>query len=485
MAETPPGVDIPEGGNAMTHDQFMDMCRTECKNIIKSGDMDAMIIDRFEKIAFERNSETGTEQSSRMDKLLSKMSEANLARQGKDGAGAYPWKVAKGKEKLWQIRQVMGGDSPPAEIGKGELVGAMIPFVFKFMLDHGPGAPLAWSKIAEYARTGKSAAGGTIPKNLQVAAAIEKAQTAGSLPDGGALIPQDMSADLIGFLFDANVVRALGARTVDMPNGSLDFGRINTTVSASYIGETGSGTSSKIGFGRLQLSAKKLKIQVVASNDLIRQSPFGIEQIILDQMRSKAANRSDLAALRGTGTLGEPAGISNMIPAGQKVDRLQSGGTSTLAEIVKSLFLAIDRVASKNIPMTSPGWVFNWATKLGIMSAVDADGNMTVLADMLSEDMLLGFRTGITNSLPSNLGGGDETEIYFGDFAQFVIGETLNVRIDSALEATVLDSTGAEVKLFEQDMMATRLILEEDFGLFYDEAFSMIEAVDWGPDLVA
>lgn len=384
--------------------------------------------------------------------------------------GASSRRVAKGKEHLWcfQSREYRGD----VEVGSGDLITRALYYQHANAENN---ASLDWGKMKAIAQHHGDA---------QMVDIIEKSQTAGDFSLGGAILPDPLAADLIGFLFDANVVRAAGAFTIEMPAGKLDFGRINSQATASWVGETGTVNASDINMGRLELNAKKLKITNIVSNDLVRRSPQGVLPIMRRQIQQAAENQADISALRGTGTGGSPAGIKTLVDSGQIFTRAQGGATSTLEEIVHDLFKMVYLVVGNNIPMDRPAFIMHDREKYGLMGKVDGDGNLTRLMDMLADDMLFGFPVLTTNALPITLGGGDEGEVYFGDFAQMVIGETMRVRIDETTEASVTDSNGNVVDLFDTDQRALRLIHEVDYGLFYDTAFSVAEGVDWGADVV-
>ena len=51
----------------------------------------------------------------------------------------------------------------------------------------------------------------------------------------------------------------------------------------------------------MNLVARKLTAMVPVSNDLIRRSPIGVEEIVRDDLVQTIARREDLAFLRGDG----------------------------------------------------------------------------------------------------------------------------------------------------------------------------------------
>lgn len=311
---------------------------------------------------------------------------------------------------------------------------------------------------------------------------IVKALEASSFGAGGALIPIEYSADFIGYLYDRSVVRALGARTVDMGAGQLTMGRLNGTATAYWVGEGSRITVSQQSFGQLVLNAKKLGIIVPISNDLLRRRPAGVETIIRDDMSAVAVLAEDAALLRGDGVQGRVKGIRNQVAAG---NRFNAQASTTRAKTVEDLLKAMYKVDSGNIPMIQTGWAFNPRIMYYLMSLLTDDGYPVFLME-LSQGNLYGSPVRTTNAIPKNLNvGGDETEIYFGDYAQVVIGETANMEVAQSNQASFVDAGGNTVHGFQDDHSVMRLIHEVDMVLRHDRSFSVIEGVDWGTALDA
>lgn len=432
-----------------------DIVKGQVKNMYRegTGDVDELLMDAFERAA---KSWDGKSSDERMNTVVS-------ALRGEDGKNMHP--IAEKAQGHWAMQKVQGGDLPPDPLGEGQVAGKTILYIFRCYQQRGR---IDWDWIKDDAKA---------HGHRQIHDIIEREMSAGNLESGGVLVPSVMAADLIPYLEDQAVVRRLGARTIEMPNGNLDFGRMNSTVVARWLGETGSVDASRPGFDEIRMVARKLRVTVIASNDLIRQSPRGVAELISSSARSRTAAKEDLACLRGTGQQGEPKGIYEWVDDDQKFN--QSG--TDLEDAVEDAFKAIRKVAENNHAIDRGGWVMPTRTKYGYMSLTDADGNLTPLTEMLANDELFGFPVGVTNGLPTNLGGGsDETETYFGDFSEAMIGETLNMQVEETQEATVSDEDGNPLRLWDEDQRALRLIHEMDFALRYSDCFSVIEKVTIG-----
>lgn len=306
---------------------------------------------------------------------------------------------------------------------------------------------------------------------------IGKALAASTLTAGGALIPIEYSADFIGYLYNKTAVRRMGARTVSMEGGNLSIGKQNGTATAYWMAENDRITVSEQTFGQLVLSAKKLGIMTPISNDLLRRTPAGFLSLVRDDMMAVAARAEDAALIRGTGTDGQPLGIRDRIASGNVIT---ANSAPTLAEVYEDLFTAMYRVDAANIPGLQNGWMFNPRIKFFLMSLITTDGYPVFLMEM-KDGTLLGEPFADTNSIPRNLGGGgDETEIYYGDFSQVVIGETANLEVETSPDASYVDASGNTVSSFQNDQTVIRVIHEVDVTLKHSEAFARLDAVDWG-----
>lgn len=316
--------------------------------------------------------------------------------------------------------------------------------------------------------------------------AFEKALTASDFSAGGALLDSQMSGDFIGFLYNNSVVRAMGASVVRMERGGqIDFGKGGTSAVAYWGSETESITASEPDFRQLNLSAKKLRVLVPLSNDLLRQAPPGFETIVRDDVTNVAVVAEDTAFIRGSGTAGAPKGIRNQMSS----DNVKAiSGSNTLSVVTSDLLRQMYLVRKSNIPMERLAWFLHPRTMYFLMSLRSSDG-YHVFREELVNGSLYGAPVGTTQNIPSNLddsgdGSNNETEIYFGSMAQVVIGDTLSVEVKMSDTASFVQNS-EQKNSFQEDLTVLRLIHEADLLLRYDKAFSVTNAVDWGADFDA
>lgn len=309
---------------------------------------------------------------------------------------------------------------------------------------------------------------------------IVKALEASDASAGGTLIPEDYSLDFIGYLYNKSVVRMMGANIIEMPNGNLNLGRQNATATHYWVGEGGSITVSQLGTDSLILNAKKGAVLVPISNDLIEQAPAGAEALIRQDMTKVAVIGEDSAFIRGVGSQNKPKGIYNWLAAGQIFDA--ANADPTVAQATSDLLKAMYKVDVANHDVLRPGWMMNPRVKYALMKLRTDDGFPVFMQELMA-GTLMGAPVGDTNNIPKNLSNGgndDNTEIYYGDFAEALIGETTDIRIDEAPAASYVDGSGNTVHGFQTDQTVLRLIHRCDFALRHNTAFAVIENCRWG-----
>ncbi len=308
-------------------------------------------------------------------------------------------------------------------------------------------------------------------------ARVLKSMTASDFGDGGAFIPSDLSAEFVGLLYNATAVRGMGARSVPVPNGVLNIGKLNTGATASYTGEATAVNASQGTTGQLSFSAKKLVTVLPVSNDLARRAAAALDAMLKDDLVQAAAVREDLAFISGDGSSSTPKGILNWTASGNKTN---SAGT-TLANVVTDLTWARRKLKDAKIPMVRPGWLMSPRSEEYLLGLRDSAGGFIFRDDMMNRGILFGFPYKATQQIPDNLGGGtNESKVYLVDFAQCLIGDTLAASVEVGPGAAYVDSTGTLVSGFSRDETVLRLISEHDFIMRYDTAAAIVQAVTWG-----
>jgi HK97 family phage major capsid protein len=296
------------------------------------------------------------------------------------------------------------------------------------------------------------------------------------LADGGALVPVEFSTEVIELLRNQTAVRKLGARVIQM-TGSMDFPEQTAAGTAAYVGENTDVAPSQLTTGSARLIEKKLMALTPLSNDLIRNASVGAEQMVRDDLVQVMALKEDLQAMFGVGSQYSPRGIESQIAtANLYAATAVDPKAPTLAEVKKEISKAKKFMTINNVPKISMGWIMGPRTLEYLESITDGNGN-SIYAAGLDAGMLAGAPFICTNQVPENLNT-DESRLFYGDFAQFIIAESMGLEVEFFPNAA-WDNSGTIVSGVSRDQSVVRTISKHDFLCRYRTAFVEIK-VRWG-----
>jgi HK97 family phage major capsid protein len=282
------------------------------------------------------------------------------------------------------------------------------------------------------------------------------AQAAGDFDLGGALTAETISSDFIELLRNRTAVRVLGANVVPMPGGTLTLMEQTGGATAEYVGENAGVNASNVTVGQVKLTAKKLRVTVPISNDLLLANTTSADTLVRNDMVAQARIKEDLVFLRNLGsTAFEPKGLLGFVTSGNSV---AANGSVSLANTTTDLGKLVVALEDDNVSMERPGWIFAPRTWNYLMTVRDTNGNFAFRDEMLG-GRLWGWPFVRTNQIPVNLGAGTESEIYLADFNDVLIGEQAGLDLDQ----TVI-----------------RLIARHDFQMRHRESVAILTAPTWG-----
>ena len=311
--------------------------------------------------------------------------------------------------------------------------------------------------------------------NDPIGETVAKALAAGDAAAGGFLIPPDYSADIIELLRAQAVVRRLNPVQVPMPMGTLTLPKITGGVTAQYIGENTNIPTGQPSFGALRLTYKKMAALVPMSNDLLRYNTYGVDAMVRDDLVSGIATREDVAFIRDDGAQFTPKGLRYWAPAGNIIP---ANATVNLANVTTDLGKLILALMNANVRMLRPAWIFAPRSMMYLMTVRDGNGNFAFREEMLT-GKLWTFPFAVTTQIPINLGGGtDESEVYFVDMADAVIGDATSIIIDASTEAAYHDGSNVQAA-FSLDQTVVRAIVQHDFGMRHDASIAVLTGVKW------
>lgn len=285
---------------------------------------------------------------------------------------------------------------------------------------------------------------------------------------GGVLIPQNIHSEVIELLRDRTIVRKLGARSIPLPNGNMSLPRLAGGATASYTGENQDAKVSEARFDDVKLTAKTMIAMVPISNALIGRAGFNVEQLVLQDILTAISVREDKAFMRDDGTGDTPIGMKARATQWNRLKPWAADAAVNLDTIDKYLDSIILMSMDGNSNMISSGWGMSNRTYMTLFGLRDGNGNK-VYPEM-AQGMLKGYPIQRTSAIPANLGeGGKESEIYFADFNDVVIGEDGNMKVDFSKEASYIDTDGKLVSAFSRNQSLIRVVTEHDIGFRHPE----------------
>jgi HK97 family phage major capsid protein len=293
---------------------------------------------------------------------------------------------------------------------------------------------------------------------------------------GGVLVPENIASELIELLRPKTIVRDLGAQTLPLINGNLSVPRLAGGATSGYKGENEAQNAEGGQLDDVKLSSKTQMTIVPMSNELIGQAGRPVEGIFLGDMLAAMATRQDKAFLRDDGTNNTPTGFKKV--ASDAGRTMAWSGSADLATIDAYLDGLILMVMAADSLMQKSGWGMSPRSFMKLKGLRDGNGNL-VYPEM-AQGLLKGYPVRYTSMIPVNLGGGtNESEIYFADWNDVLIGETDSLTIDFSREATYNDNTGTLVSAFSRNQSVLRVVTGNDVGFRHNEALALGTGVTW------
>ena len=292
---------------------------------------------------------------------------------------------------------------------------------------------------------------------------IMKTMTAGDFTAGGALIPPQYIAELIGLLRPKLVAQALGVRMLTGLTGSpVIYPKIKTGFTGTWIAPEGTSiTASDQITGQLNLTPHMAGALTKISNNLVLLSNPSVEQGVRDDLVNVLRETLDKAIFQGTGILGQPLGLLNWTPAiTSDADFDATDAGTALAELV----LAAKSVENANASLDNAKWAMNPTSYWKLAGIVDANKRSILQTS---------DQSGLSGSTPTTLLGypvvrstlvspAATDDAYFGSWDDFILAMWNVLEIAASTETSTA---------FEKNELWIRAILYADCGPRHEGSF--------------
>ncbi len=303
-----------------------------------------------------------------------------------------------------------------------------------------------------------------------------KALSATNPVNGGYLIPEVYTDEIIELLYSKTVIKELGARTIPLETGNLNMPRMTSGARATWGGEARKIATSQPTFGSLRLSAKRLEAIVPMTRELIMSTKFSADEIFAADLARRMELGLDWGGLYGKGGEFQPLGIANT-PGIEIIDAKKLDASLASAEgaitadfpvYVKSL------VMSKNVDDQKLGWAFNSFMQGYLMNLKTATGDY-LYRDEMNQGKFLGIPYAVSNQIETSKDG--LTDMFFGNWADLMIGDQMGLETYTTLEGSWTDENGVQHNAFEENLTGTRALMYDDIGVRHVESFAHVKNV--------
>lgn len=315
-----------------------------------------------------------------------------------------------------------------------------------------------------------SRAGGGKPEDLATKLGdpvVAKALAETVFNQGGALVPQQFSDEIIDLLRPASVVRASGPIEMPLVGGQATIPFLATGITASYVGENQPAPRSEPTFGQLQFNGKELAAICPISNLLLKDGGPKVDRVIRDDLVRAFAQRGDLAFLLGTGMANTPRGFITWVPAANVLTETNVAGVvngSTALEIAADLGRMVRVLMDADIAMGKPTWHFSPRVWSRLYNQMDANSNYIWQGEMKS-GTLMGFPFKVTTQIPGTYAAplAGSTRVFLVDYSTVVVAEADQLEVAAFDGATYWDGA-AFVSGLSNNQTVIRGLERHDFG---------------------
>jgi HK97 family phage major capsid protein len=225
----------------------------------------------------------------------------------------------------------------------------------------------------------------------------------------------------IELLYNKLTLRGLGTQFLTNLQGNFSLPKLLTGTAPAKAAENAALGESSPTTGLVNFTPKRAGRFVEYSKQLLAQSPLAWESILRADLTSALAVLMETAAINGGGS-DEPTGLLNTSGIGSV-----AGGTNGLALTRSNAIKLKTAVATSNADMGSLGWLTNPAVRGKAQETPIDEGSGLFLWKEDRDDAFMGYKAGVTNSVPSTLTKGSASGIcsamVFGNFADSVLAQ--------------------------------------------------------------
>ena len=323
-------------------------------------------------------------------------------------------------------------------------------------------------------RSGRETTGFFMPSDVTMQRDSTPGYFVGQPTQGGNLVATDLrSGSFIDLLRAKAMVTRMGATVISGLVGNVEIPRQTGASTTYWLAENTAPTERNATFDKVSLKPKTIGALSSVSRNLLLQSSMNVEAFVRNELAVSLALGIDLAALCGTGTNNQPTGIANMSGI-CTVEGGTNGGSLTFDKLIDME----TQVATANADVTNMYYLCNAAT-IGFLKKIkntSGDYIWKPITEAVRNGFpgeVNGYAVGRSNQVRSGLEKGTSNnchEIYFGNWADLLIGEWGFLEIDVNRYGDAWKSGGVEIRALQTIDIAVRH--PKSFCLFSDALLS-------------
>jgi len=259
--------------------------------------------------------------------------------------------------------------------------------------------------------------------------------TVGTASAGGNLKPTDhLGESFIDVLRSQLITSAMGARTLTGLVGDVAIPSLTAGTAAYWVTEGNAPTEGAPTFGQVTMAPKTVGAYVDISRKLLLQSSPDVEMLIMEDLAKNLAVEIDKKALYGTGSSGQPTGISQT--SGINAPTAFAAATPTWLEVLAMLgAVAVDNALTGEL-----GYVTDPATMAALMGkSKDTGSGQFVWSE---NNTVAGYKAMASSIVTSG-------DVFFGNWNDLIIGQWGG--LDLNLDDKSLSTAGAHRVVALQD----------------------------------
>ena len=169
--------------------------------------------------------------------------------------------------------------------------------------------------------------------SLFVPAEIQRRDLLATSTGAQLVTESNLIGSFIDLLRNESAVLGMGATRLTGLTGNVKIPRQTGASTAYWLGsEVTSITESTPSFGQITLNPKNVAALVEISHQMMQQSDISVENLVIRDMATTIALAVDIAAIRGSGVDGQPAGIVGTTGVGT----FDTDATDTYSDVVSA-----------------------------------------------------------------------------------------------------------------------------------------------------